>query len=92
MTFQYPNPHEIAAKGSDIYNRRYRAEFERVHNGEFAAIDIENETVYLGDLPENALAKARAASPDGLFYLVRVGSPGAFKSSRMTHGAHSRDF
>ena len=57
----------------------------------FAAIDIESEAVYLADLPENALAKARAAAPDGLFYLLRVGSSGAFKSSRLTHGANPRN-
>jgi|GraSoiStandDraft_30_1057271.scaffolds.fasta_scaffold711804_2 hypothetical protein len=90
MSLQYRRPHEITAKGSDIYDRRYRAEFERLHNGEFAAIDIESEAAYLADLPENALAKARAAAPDGLFYLVRVGSSGAFKSSRLSHGANPR--
>ena len=88
MSFQYPNPHEIVAKGSDIYDRRYRTEFERLHRGEFAAIDINSEAAYLADLPEKALSKARAAAPEGLFYLVRVGSSGAFKSSRMTHGAN----
>lgn len=92
MSFQYPNPHEIAAKGSDIYNRRYRAEFERLHKGEFAAIDIDQETAYLADLPENALAKARAARPEGVFFLLRVGSAGAFKSSRLTHGTNPREF
>jgi hypothetical protein len=91
MSFQYRRPHEITAKGSDIYDRRYRTEFERLHNGEFAAIDIESEAAYLADLPENALAKARAAAPDGLFYLLRVGSSGAFKSSRLNHGANPRD-
>jgi hypothetical protein len=91
MSFQYSSASEITAKGSDIYDRRYRTEFERLHNGEFAAIDIESEAAYLADLPENALAKARAAAPDGLFYLVRVGSSGAFKSSRLTHGANPRN-
>jgi hypothetical protein len=88
----FPNPREIAAKGSDIYNRKYRAEFERLHRGAFAAIDINSEVVYLGNLPEDALSKARAGSPEGVFYLVRVGSSGAFKSSRMTHAADHRRF
>jgi hypothetical protein len=90
MSFQHPNPHEIAAKGSDIYDRRYRAEFEQLHRGEFAAIDINTEAAYLAELPEEALSKARAAAPEGLFYLMRVGSAGAFKSSRLTHGADPR--
>jgi hypothetical protein len=87
---QYPNAHEIAAKGSDIYDRRYRTEFERLHDGEFVAIDISSEAAYLADLPETALSKARAAAPEGLFYLIRVGSPGAFKSSRMAHAPNTR--
>jgi hypothetical protein len=87
MSFEYPNPHEIAAKGSDIYDRKYRTEFERLHHGQFAAIDIDSEAAYVGELPEKALSKARTASPEGLFYLVRVGSSGAFKSSRLTHAA-----
>jgi alpha-galactosidase len=91
MSFQYPNPHEIVAKGSDIYERRYRTEFERLHRGEFAAIDINSEAAYLADLPEKALSKARAAAQEGLFYLVRVGSSRTFKSSRMARGvAHAR--
>jgi hypothetical protein len=90
MTFQHPNAREIAAKGSDIYDRRYRSEFERLHDGEFVAIDIDSEAAYVAGLPETALSKARAAAPDGLFYLIRVGAPGAFKSSRMTDASNTR--
>jgi hypothetical protein len=90
MSIQHPNPREIAAKGSDIYDRKYRTEFERLHHGQFAAVDISSEAAYVDDLPEKALSKARTASPEGIFYLVRVGSSGAFKSSRLTHAADSR--
>jgi hypothetical protein len=79
MSTQHLSAREIVAKGLDIYERKYRAEFEHQHNGAFAAIDINSEVVYLADLPENALSKARAASPEGLFFLLRVGSPGAFR-------------
>jgi hypothetical protein len=74
-----------------IYDRKYRAQFERHHNGQFAAIDINNELAYLAELPEQASSKARAASADGIFYLVRVGSPGAFKTSRF-NAADPRSF
>jgi hypothetical protein len=84
MSSQYVDARKIVAKGLDIYERKYRVELERQHNGAFAAIDINNEAVYLADLPENALSEARARSPDGVFYLMRVGWPAAFKSSRMT--------
>jgi hypothetical protein len=86
MSSQYLDPHQIAASGVDIYDRKYRTEFEQRHNGEFAAIDINSEAVYLANLPENALSKARDGSPEGIFYLLRVGSSGAFKSTGMTQG------
>src|SRR5215471_12639311 len=82
MTSEYLNPGEIVAKGLDIYERRYRAKLEQQHDGAFAAIDIISEAVYLADLPENALSKARTGSPEGVFYLLRVGARGAFKRTR----------
>ena len=80
----------IAKLGTDIYSRKFRADFERLHDGKFVVIDIKTSEAYLADLPEAALAEARKASPDGVFYLLRVGSSAAFTSSRMGAGASSR--
>jgi hypothetical protein len=60
MPSQYPNARDIAAKGSEIYDRKYRAQFERHHNGQFAAIDINKELAYLAELPEQALSKSQS--------------------------------
>jgi hypothetical protein len=84
MSTQHLSAREIVAKGIEIYERKYRALFEHQHNGAFAVIDISSEAAYLADLPENALSKARAASPEGLFFLLRVGAPGAFKRRSLT--------
>ncbi len=84
------NAHEIAAKGSAIYERKYRAEFEQAYRDQFAAIDIGSERAYLADFPEDALSKAKTAAPDGVFYLLRIGSSGAFKMSRVRHAAKGR--
>jgi hypothetical protein len=84
MSSQHIDARKIVAKGLEIYDRKYRAKFEEQHDGTFAAIDIDSEAVYLADLPENALSKARAASPKGLFFLLRIGSPGAFKRRSLT--------
>jgi hypothetical protein len=89
MGWSNVNPHGITEKGSKIYDVRYRSDFERRHFGKFAAIDIETETAYVGDFPETALKQAKSANPRGVFYLVRVGSRGAFKVSRLSH-AHPR--
>ena len=80
-----PNPEEIAAKGNEIYQRKYRAEFEQRHNGRFVAIDLATESAYLSDLPEEALGAAEAAAPGDTFFLLRIGSSGAFKISRRSH-------
>ena len=90
MTDTLLNAHEITAKGTAIYDRRYRAEFERDRRDQFAAIDIDSEQAYLADFPEEALSKANNAAPNGIFYLVRIGSSGAFKLSRVRHVADGR--
>lgn len=81
---------EIADQGSEIYDRRYRTEFEPKWTGRFAAIDIKSEQAFVADFPEEALAKARAAEPGHLFYLVRIGSRGAFRISRRVPNANTR--
>jgi len=87
MTQTFLDPHEIATKGTAIYERKYRPEFERRHHGRFVAIDINSEQAYLADFPEEAMSTAKKAEPNGTFYLLRVGSPGAFKISRVAHAA-----
>ena len=84
------NAREIAAKGDEIYQRKYRAEFEQRYRGRFAAIDLATESAYLGDLPEEALGAAEAAAPSGTFYLIRIGSLGVFKISRRFHADNHR--
>jgi hypothetical protein len=84
MPSDRPNARDIAAKGDAVYESKFRPEFERQYPGQFAAIDISTEDAFVGEFAEQALAKARAASPSGIFYLVRVGSKAAFKVSRLS--------
>jgi hypothetical protein len=79
---------DIADQGSAIYDRLYRTDFESKWLGRYAAVDVKSEKAVVEDFPETALAKARAEFPDGIFYLVRIGSPGAFKISRRIVDAH----
>jgi len=90
MSFQPPNSQDIAGRGSAIYERLYRATFEPKWSGRYAAIDINSELAYVEDYPEEALRKAQAASPEGMFYLVRIGSRGAFKISRRAFNVDPR--
>jgi hypothetical protein len=90
MSNQPQSSQDIAAQGSAIYERRYRAEFEPKWSGRYAAIDVTSEQAFVEDFPEAALGRARAALPDSMFYLVRIGSPAAFKSSRRAFNANPR--
>jgi hypothetical protein len=77
-------------RGTGIYERRYRAEYERKWYGRFAAIDIASELAFVADYPEEALTIAKSAAPHGIFYLIRIGSQAAFKSSRFAVDASRR--
>lgn len=78
------NPKNLAERGEEIYRRKFKADFERRHIGKFVAIDVTGERAYLGKTPEEAFAKAKRAVPDGVFHLIKVGEPGAY---RVSYGA-----
>lgn len=73
------DPKQIAESGERIYRQRFQRDFETLHTGRFAAIDISTEIAYLGDTAFEALQQAQFQAPDGTFYLVLVGSPAAFR-------------
>jgi hypothetical protein len=75
------NLSEIADRGEQIYEEKYRATYEIEHPGQFVAIDVTTGYAYVGNLPEEVLEKARKAAPTGIFHLIKVGSPGAFRVS-----------
>lgn len=79
MTMEQPmSPDAIAEAAHRIYDERFRDQYEGSHDNEFLAIDVVNETAYHGTYPEDALAKAREAVPEGTFYLIRVGAGATF--------------
>jgi hypothetical protein len=84
MSYQPPSPQELADRGSQIYERKYRSEFEPKWKGRYAAIDIDSERAFVEDFPEEAIARARKELPGKLFYLIRIGSRGAFRIGRRT--------
>lgn len=75
------DPEAVATRGEAIYTERYRAQFERDYPGQFVAIDIVTDAAYRGLTPEAALTLAREGSPQGIFHLIRIGEPGAFRVS-----------
>ncbi len=75
------NPNKIAEAGERIYSERYKADLEKSHPGEFVCVDVLSGNFYLGRYPEQAMKTAREEAPSGIFHLIKIGSPGAFRTS-----------
>jgi hypothetical protein len=78
------SPDKIREVGEGIYEKEYRANLERERRGDFVAIDVTTGKAYVAKHPEEALKEARKQAPSGIFHLIRIGSPGAFKVSYAT--------
>jgi len=79
MTLSLSDPKAVAEAGERIYAEKYREKYEKEHWGKFVAIDVLTSDAFLGDTAEQALEEAREKSPQGIFHLILVGSPGAFR-------------
>lgn len=77
----FTNPTEIVAAGERIYAEKYKANYEQINAGKFVAIDVVSGAAFVADFPEDALRDGRQNSPTGLFHLIKIGSPGAFRVS-----------
>ncbi len=64
---------EIADRGREIYERDIRSEVEAEHTGEFLVIDVTTGDYNLSADEAEAFDLAGERSPEGLFYLMRVG-------------------
>jgi hypothetical protein len=72
---------KIAEAGERIYEERYKAQVEPRRYGHFIAVDVISGIGYVAEHPEQALQDARAAAPNGIFHLIRIGARGAFRVS-----------
>lgn len=66
------NIQEIAREGTRIYEE-IKSRYEPQHNGKFLAIDIETKNAYMGEITSDAVEQARAAHPQRVFYVVKIG-------------------
>lgn len=81
---------KIANLGDQIYAEKYRAKCEQNSPGQYIAIDTKTGKAYVRQFPELALEAGRTDAPFGVFHLIRIGSPGAFKTSRRSHSLRLR--
>ena len=75
------SPTKIAEEGRRFYDEQHKANLERDRNGEYVAIDVLTGSAYVARFPELAIEEAREKAPNGVFHLIRIGAPGAFKVS-----------
>lgn len=63
---------EIAERGTALYHEM-KSRFEPDQNGKFLAIEVETAQTYVSNTSGEALEQARAAHPNKLFYVVKIG-------------------
>ena len=71
----------IAAAGEEIYNRKYREEYERLYPDMYVAINIRDGSILRADVPVEALIDAEKNDPTGVLYLLWVGHKGVYRMS-----------
>ncbi len=64
---------EIAKRAKELCVPRRRAELERDHLPEFAAMEPESATYFLGKSFSDAIRSARHAPPDRVTFTLRIG-------------------
>lgn len=79
------NPQQVVEEGNRIYAEKYKKELEGTSTGQFVAIDISTEEAYVAPFAEEALEKAKELAPNGLFHLIKIGAPAAFRVSYTSH-------
>jgi hypothetical protein len=74
-----PPGDELIEQGKLFYDEHLRQLLEPQHTGRFVAIDPQTQQYFLADKAIDALLAGRAALPDTLFFLARVGHKAAHK-------------
>ena len=75
---------QLITEGRSLYRKTLAAILEPVHLSEFVAIEPQSGRYFLGNTASAALVAARAAMPNNLFYLTRVG-----RETAHTVGGHA---
>jgi hypothetical protein len=70
---------EIVRRGQALYDEQIRSTVEPDHKGEFLVLDIETGAYEIDADELAALDRAKAKDPDAPLYLLRIGSPAAYK-------------
>ncbi len=75
----YSSAQAVVDRGEHIYKERFQATCEKEHGGQYIVIDILTKQAYVAPFPEEAIDRAKAAAPEGLFHLIRIEASAAPK-------------
>ena len=81
MTALTGMPTDLAERGQKFYDEQLQALLEPSEIGKFVAIEPYLERYFVGQTDREALWAGRAALPDKVFFLVRIGYEVAHKIS-----------
>ena len=70
---------EIVQRGQVLYDQRIRAQVETCHQGQFLVLDIETGDYEIDADDVRAVQRAKTKHPDAALYIVRIGSPTAYR-------------
>lgn len=83
------SPQAIADEAMRIYGG-LDAAIKEQHEGEFMVVDVKSGQHVINKFSGEALCLAREKVPYGVFHLIRIGAPTAFKVSQTA--SHDRDW
>src|ERR1035437_2727943 len=63
----------VGRLGHEIYERKFREEFEKNYHGKYVAIDVDTEQAFIGDTSEGASKNARQVNPKAIPLILGVG-------------------
>ena len=75
---------ELAARAGALYDLKFRKQLEATNQGDFVAVEPESEQIFLGKTLSEARQAPRAAFPDRLTFVLRVGHKAAVELGAMT--------
>ena len=73
------NPHEIARKGEEIYQTKFKEKLEKNYFGKFVAIEVDSGEYFVGDTLAAASDKAKKKFPGAVTYIKKIGFPAVFR-------------
>lgn len=74
---------DIVQRGQALYNQQIRPVVEATHRGEFLVVDVDTGEYELDADELAAVRRAKAKRPDAALYLLRIGSPAAYRLRRL---------